>query len=367
MKSTSTQYGAKSETLPQDMTLSRLPEQDFWSFYLANRKSLDHIIAAQIVQIAPKFPNVYPFRIEATEIHDEVLIEFDRLGTLDGYDSPRSSLNTWVTNNVNFYVRRALKKAIGIRPWERMRSRDGTLARYNDGTVVKRYLSRHLTADINGMLENPDEENLSELACQDDFVDENSEMNHVSRDIIEKLKTGEQKSSQEILDRLVEGLSAKEIAKCFEVTRHAINNKIISFRKKTKELLSLSEPRKIVKEPVKPRRVLVTKITEPDRKEVRKWWFARGGIIGWNDMNDFCQTHKNLVKRGLTVHQITGVLGTLHRELAKGKICVKDLKAYNANRAERGQTTCCKYVGKCQRCGLCKVSGTLCTRERAAK
>jgi transposase len=236
------------------------------------------------------------------------------------------------------------------------------------------------------MFENSDEENLSELSCQDDFVDPDSEQNPVTKDIINKLKKGEQKASQEILDRLLEGRSAKEIADCFRVTENVVTSKIRSIRTKgaadfkvTKtvvtskihsirakatDLLSLPESKKAPEKKSKIAKVLEEKITDTERKLVRKWWFARGGIIDWNDVKDF---HKSHIKRNVSIHQVTGVIGPMHKELAKGKIHVRDLRAYNANRAERGQTTCCKYVGKCQHCGLCKVPGTLYTRERAAK
>jgi len=77
-------------------------------------------------------------------------------------------------------------------------------------------------------------------------------------------------------------------------------------------------------------------MNQQEREQLRTWWLARSGIVGWDDVREFRKSH---FPEEVSIMQVCGFVSSLHKALARGDLNIADRAGYNANRASRGQST----------------------------
>jgi len=198
----------KSKNLRRKLHIQFHENQDFWTFYLANKEDVDYIIDAS----CQRFNKIVP----TEDMKLDILIELYRSGFLNRYDSTKARLSTYITSLVRGHA-----KTIAERE-------DPDLFP-NEPRVKRRLPVRVLDSEENvGLIHRLDRVLDSSLIGSED----NEGLHRLERRFLRELVAKLDKSYQKLFELLMQDKPHQEVARRLKVSNPCISIKCNMLLKK---------------------------------------------------------------------------------------------------------------------------------------
>lgn len=295
--------------------------RNFFTFYMDNRKAVDLIINAS----AAYFHAVVPIE----DMHNEILWLLHKNDFLEGYDSSKSSLHTYLTNTVRGYVRHVVDRERSKKGLVREKiscdtcpykdeCNDSIKARCeNRGTVrwKNRLGTQVLTEGLNNSLNDKTLYDLKNDSNVESYINAKENLKLIKKKLQET-----DKNLASILNLYANNYKRKEIAKIHKVRPNVISSKYAIIKEISGSVLGI---KKEIKNGNGHKIGKKRKLTHLEKQKIKEAFIKVGGIIE----EDFCKKiHQNM--NNVSIFQVTGYVTSLHSKVSRKKISIPDFNTY---------------------------------------
>jgi DNA-binding CsgD family transcriptional regulator len=178
---------------------------DFWAFYLQNKKRIDDIIIAQTY----RFRNV----LDLDDMKQDILLLLIKNNFLESYDPKQSGIYTYLTNKVWGYA------------WHLHTLSHPTQWKPSYRSKERKPWEQILFYDLNGVCDLNGRKS-TDTFWQDNVIPDNKEdsweAEYSCQEIVERIRGHLSPMNQKVLDMLVGGMNAREIGEALGVTPPAV-------------------------------------------------------------------------------------------------------------------------------------------------